>query len=237
MNLYDENNFNGELWARDINDNIKNASDILSAVYIKYAIQYPDFYTDLKYDVVERFDVFLDTFFIQTQNGYIFEKIKIDTSGSVIPYSLFDNYFEKQKTDIDYWFDEKNRKIYIFGFEDVDYNNVSSLAFQFFFKEYDIKTGLNRYLLKRNVTIPLTDANYLNHSNGILENPKLTYNSDTNIFNVSFLIKDLVKSFGIISMNLSYNDILEINAFIPYANLITENATVLDLSYTLISNL
>jgi hypothetical protein len=225
MDFYNDTNFSGELWLRDINDNLQEVSILLSSVFLKYSSLYPDFYYDLNLNIITKFDVFYDSFFIQTPNGYIFEKIILQNS-EFLPYSLFDLYSPLQSTNIDYWFDEINRKVYFCGFNDIYLESSSSIRLSLFFKEFDIKSGKINLFYEKYIYLALDTTTDLLSSNGIKDDPKLTYNKDTNIFNISFLVKNDIKQNALISINLNQNDILEINSFIPYGTLNTNNSYV-----------
>jgi hypothetical protein len=234
MNFYIDTNHIGELWLRDADDNVNTASSVLSSIFLKYE-QYSDFYYDLSYNLITRFEVFYDTVFIQTKNGYIFEKLKHENS-KIKPYSLFDFYSPIGLTNIDYWFDEKNKNILIAGFNDVlnDYvlnsnRNNNIIQFSIFFKEYDIKTGRLNKFYDRSIFLKFDELTNLTQKNTVtFEDPKLTYNQDTNVFNISFLIKNDVNQAGLVSLNLNKNDILEINAFVPFGILNAEKSYVIN---------
>ena len=225
MKLYTDSNYHGELWLRDAQNNVQEANIVLSAVYLKYQSQYPDFYYDLNLNLITRFDVFYDSFFIQTANGYIFEKVIFENS-KIQPYSLFNFYSPTQTNNIDYWFDEQNKKVYFCGFNDIISDRSQNIKFSLFFKEFDIKTGKINEFYNKNVVLIFDTVTNLLSSNGKKDDPKLTYNADTNIFNVSFLIKNDIDQNALISINLNQNDILEINSFIPYGTLNSNRSSV-----------
>jgi len=230
MNFYTDSNYNGELWLRDAQDNVKTANIVLSSVFIKYKPNYPDFYYDLNYSLITRFDVFYDSFFIQTKNGYIFEKVK-NVNSILEPYSFFDFYNPLQSTNIDYWFDEKLKKIYYCGFNDTSFNPNEQISFSFFFNEFDINIGKIKKLQEKKVNLVLSTFTNLASSNGIKEDPKITYNADTNVFNISFLIKNDIGQNGLISINLNTNQILELNSFIPFGELDSDNSSIYEYVY------
>jgi hypothetical protein len=225
MDFYNDTNFSGELWLRDASNNVKESSVILSAVFLKYKDQYPDFYYDLNLNIITKFDVFYDSFFIQTPNGYIFEKIVFQNS-NFLPHSQFDHYSPLQINNIDYWFDEINKKIYFCGFEDIPLVTSKALRFTLFFKEFNIQNGKINDFYTKLVHLALDSTTNLLSSNGVKDDPKLTYNADTNVFNVSFLIKNDVQQNALISINLNQNDILEVNSFIPYGQLNLNNSYI-----------
>jgi hypothetical protein len=222
MNFYTETDYQGMLWGRDTQDNVFPASTMLSSVYLKYSRIEPNFYYDLVNNNIKRFDSFYDTFFIQTSSGYSFEKYKIDNS-IIKPQNKLNNLqLNQSDCNIDYWFNETEKKIYVFEFINPDvpfiYPNgdVAAINFAFAFKCYDLKTTEIKLLLQKNVVFYIDSAVGMVSSNGIKEHPKLTYNSDTNLYNTSFIIRNEVKNFGLISINFNLKDIKEINTFIPF---------------------
>jgi hypothetical protein len=228
MNSYTENTNSGQLWLKDLNNNTQSANILLSSVFVKYE-KYGNFYKDLNTNNISNFDAFYDTILIRTNTGYAFEKIIIKDS-TIEPYNQFTSYFTNNSLEIDYWFDEKNKKIYFCGFNDIIGSNLPQLNFSLFFKEFDIKKGIIENHFDSTVSLSLSSKSNLDDSNGIKENPKLTYNSDTNMFNVSFIIKNNISKLGLISINISGQpqiEIEEINSFLPFAIVDTENSSII----------
>jgi hypothetical protein len=225
MNFYNDTNFTGELWLRDANNNVQEVGTVLSAVFLKYKDLYPDFYYDLNFNIITKFDVFYDSFYIQTPNGYIFEKFIFQNS-EMIPYSLFDHRSPLGSNNIDYWFDEINKKVYFCGFSEVEPVTGKSINFSLFFKEFDINTNKIKEFYTKSIHLALDNSTNLLSSYGVKDDPKLTYNADTNIFNVSFLVKNDIKQNALISINLNQNNILEVNSFIPFGELNTVKSYV-----------
>ena len=225
MNFYNDTNFTGELWLRDANNNVQEVGTVLSAVFLKYKDLYPDFYYDLNFNIITKFDVFYDSFYIQTPNGYIFEKVIFQDS-KMIPYSLFDHRSPLGSNNIDYWFDEINKKVYFCGFSEVEPVTAKSISFSLFFKEFDINTNRIKEFYTKSIHLALDNSTNLLSSYGVKDDPKLTYNADTNIFNVSFLVKNDIKQNALISINLNQNNILEVNSFIPFGELNTVKSYV-----------
>jgi hypothetical protein len=227
MSFYNDTNYNGQLWLRDVNNNVKEAPLILSSVFVKYEKNYPDFYYDLSYNVISKFEVFNDCIFVQTRNGYIFEKVTYSNE-QIKPYSLFNYYNPIQSTNIDYYFNEKLNKVYFCGFNDLTTPLSGSIRFSLFFKEFDLQTGQITKNFDKTITFPFITVNNLISSDGIKEDPKLAYNLDTNIFNVSFLVKNDVFETGLISLNFNENDITEINIFAPYGEIDFQNYSIIN---------
>jgi hypothetical protein len=225
MNFYNDTNFTGELWLRDVNNNVQEAGTVLSAVFLKYKDLYPDFYYDLNFNIITKFDVFYDSFYIQTPNGYIFEKVSFQNY-KMLPYSLFDHRSPLGSNNIDYWFDEINKKVYFCGFSEVEPVTGKSINFSLFFKEFDINANKIKEFYTKSIHLSLDNTSNLLSSYGIKDDPKLTYNADTNIFNVSFLVKNDIRQNALISINLNQNNILEVNSFIPFGELNTVKSYV-----------
>jgi hypothetical protein len=219
MDFYNETNFIGELWSRDADNNIFSVNQSLSSIFRKYKDSNVTFYNELTSNNIKKFDLFYDSFFIQTQTGYIFEKYVTDNN-NIEPFDKINN-FSSNKTDynVDYWFDEINKNVYLFEFFPTSYieprQNLNAIQFSFIFKCFDTKTNIIKDLLKENVIFWIENPENLN-SNGVLEHPKLTYNNDTNTFNVSFIVKNDISKTGMVSMNFKEKQIIKIDTFIPY---------------------
>jgi hypothetical protein len=215
MNLYSDINNAGELWLKDFQSNIKPAYNLLSSIFIKYKNN-QNFYQDLNSNNILKFDTFYDSLFIQTKSGYIFEKITTKDNG-IFPYSQFSTFTSSTSTNnIDYWLDEKSKKVYFSGFNDLLDFNTHKIIFSIFLKEFNLNDGKINDLFSRTIILPLCSAPTWTNSNGIKEDPKLTYNPDTDLFNISFLIKDINLNIGLISVNFDTQKIDAINTFIPF---------------------
>jgi len=228
MSLYNEKNIKGVLWLRDANENVYNAQQALSSLYFKYEKIHENFYSDLIKNEIEKFDVFYDTLFVQTSSGYIFEKYKHE-EGIIKPFNQINNFNLKQNNfDIDYWLNENKKIVYYFEFQNTPYipvkiqENIATLNFAFKFNKFDLINGEAKTLINKNISLKLSPFNNLTNSNGIKENPKLTYNSDTNVFNSSFIIRNNINELGLISINFNEIEIIEINTFIPYGNVLID---------------
>jgi hypothetical protein len=227
MNFYNNDFINGELWLRDSENNIKNVYEKLSSVFIKYKDIDLNFFNSLSSNQITRFNVFYDSIFVENQYGYIFEKI-IQENSQIYPFNQFNLFNNTSK--IDYWFDEKLKKVYFCSFGDSYIEDNSKIKFSILFKEFDINEGVINLLLNKIITLKLINprGEWFN-SNGIKEVPKLTYNSDTNLFNISFLLRSEVtdnNTLSLISINLDKKDIIEINAYVPFAEIDLSSSTI-----------
>jgi hypothetical protein len=199
---------------------------MLSNVAIKYQLpsslsatdQYK-FYQDFKSNNIVKFDVFYDSFYIQTSSGYVFEKVVFDNY-ELYPYTEFNYFNSNNSTYVDYWFDENEKNVYICDFIDSKYNTISSINLNLIFNKFNISNGSTTNVLDVTAKIILLSAKNVYYYKTTREDPKLTYNSDTNTFNVSFLLKNDINQFGIVSINLKKGKNIQIdriNANIPFA--------------------
>jgi len=261
MSLFYNTQIPGEMWIRDLKDNVSPASNVLSAVFLKYKNINSNFYSELTSNNIMKFDVFYDTFFIETHTGYIFEKFYIEDM-EVKPYNQINLFNYKKTTSVDYWFDENKNKIYytqIYCTKDIseeDFFNIVSIDetdlytinnediidifsseesntnyfnFVLIFKVFDCNTGLSKLLLLDEIKLKYTDKIDWNYDNFYIENPKITYNSDTKNFNISFINRNSKYSFGLISINILNSDmpyITEVNGFLPFLKIDSLNSFI-----------
>lgn len=230
MSIYYSKQIPGQLWLRDLNDNVSSAYDVLSSVYIKYKNINPSFFFDLSSNNINRFDVIYDTLFVETSSGFFFEKFYIDAYSVIQPYNQMNLFNTRKNTTVDYWYSESQKKIYfteLFATSGVSTNNV--FTFGFIFKSFDCATGIASIILLQNVNLAYTSSiNWVNSSFKI-ENPKLTYNPDTKTFNTSFILRNSANDFGLLSLNImdvTVPQISEVNGFLPYFVLDPINSSV-----------
>ena len=234
MNTYNQNITPGELWVRTTDGNKVPASESLSSVYLKYANVYPTFYGELTSNQIRRFDTFEDCFFIETESGYIFEKVFLEEN-SYKPFNstnLYTPIYYKQPgslvygTSTDYWYDEKSKKVYYSYLLSLDENKnfTDRYSFVLIVNLFDCSTGSLQTVLFHRLSLAFSSARNWSPFNVYLESPKITLNSDTGRYNISFLIKNEAKEFGLISINLAENHsviydkykVEEINSYLPY---------------------
>ena len=217
---------------RDLKNNVDSASNILSAVYLKYKNVNSTFFNYLTSNQITRFDLFYDTFFIETPIGCIFEKFYIQ-SEEILPYNQINLFNPKKTTNIDYWFNENKNNI-IFT-EIFYYNDPLKTAFDNYFefilivKSFDCITGLTKNLVLDIIRLAYTSSRNWNGVNFGIENPKITYNKDTKNYNISFILRNTAKELGLVSINLLDSDIptvTEVNGFLPYFVQDTLNSSV-----------
>ena len=222
MSIYYDKQVPGELWLRDLKNNVDSASNILSSVYLKYKNVNSTFFSYLISNQITRFDLFYDTFFIETPIGCIFEKFFIQ-SEEILPYNQINLFNPRKTTSIDYWFNEnKNNVIFteIHYFNDI-LKNPYEKYFEFILivKAFDCTTGLTKTLVLDVIRLSYISSRNWDGVNFGIENPKITYNKDTKNYNISFILRNTAKELGLVSINLSDSDIpvvTEVNGFLPY---------------------
>lgn len=218
MNKIYENTISGELWSRFSSGTILPANSALSSLYLKYYTIDNIFYNELKNNSIIRFDYFYDSIYIETKRGFIFDKLMFENN-SYKPNSN-DNHLivfeENNTTQPDYWLDESNKKVYNAYTKTHRWNSnenvINVIIQQFDILQNNLFTKLNFYLNLKNTN------NYFTKKSTI-EPCKISYNPDTKTFNVSFVCRGNNEEFGLISINLSKKqklEIDEINCFLPY---------------------
>jgi hypothetical protein len=233
MSTYYDKQIPGELWLRDLKNSVKPSHNVLSSIYLKYQEVHFPFFCELTANRISRFDVFYDSVFIETVYGCIFEKIYIENE-NILPFNQINLFNIKKTTTVDYWFDERKNKIFftdLYYFYDIT-TPSDVFEFIFIFKVFDAKTGLIRTLILDNVTIKFISSINWDPTVLTIENPKITYNSDTKLFNVSFILRNSANTIGIISLNVLNSDeprITEVNGFLPYAIIDAKNCNNISL--------
>lgn len=224
-----ENTVSGELWSRYPSGVIYPATSALSALYLKYYAIDQIFYNELKNNNITRFDYFYDSIFIETSRGFIFDKL-IFENNSYKP-SNNDNHLvitsQDNKTQPDYWLDETNKKIYVV-FTKIKEWLVNKLIINVSVQQFDISQNLLYTKLNFDINVNISNNHY--YSEPSLEPAKISYNIDTKTFNVSFICRGNNQEFGLISINLSKGQTLEIdeiNCFLPFIKNKTINVDVI----------
>jgi len=231
MSIYYNKQIPGELWLRDLKNNVTTASAVLSSIYFKYENINQTFYSDLTSNNINRFDVIYDTIFIETNTGFIFEKIYID-SGYIRPFNQLNLFNFRKNTTVDYWYSEPKNKIYYTEIAYVEDPNKQPtdmyISFTLVFNEFDCTTGLIKPLLLKPIKIGYTSIRNWDDNNFTIENPKITLNGDTKTFNVSFILRNAAKELGLVSINILNKDVPEISqvsGFLPYLILDITNSS------------
>jgi len=229
MSNFQESFESGELWIRYPSKVLYPATSALSSIYLKYSLIDTDFYAELKNNNILNFDCFYDVIFIETKSGHIFDKIIFETN-SYAPSNLDNHFLDTKETYkfVDYWLDEKNKKIYT-SINQYNTTSVSSVNVGIMVEQFDIVR--NTFNLKLFYEINLNFGYNLYSKTPVLEPSKISYNIDTKKFNISFILRGPQDEFGLISSNLSKYEFLEVdetNCFIPYCSSTKVNINVID---------
>jgi hypothetical protein len=224
MSIYYNNQIPGNLFLRNLQGDTESASTLLSSIYLKYYDVNLNFFNQLTNNQITRFDIFHDCVFLETFEGYIFEKFYIDDYGHIQPYNLLNMFNFRKNTTVDYWYDDQKNKIYyteLAYFDDP--NQIHGEDFWFttiiFFKSFDCNTGNSKLLFLNAIKLTYNNATNWSDYNFIIENPKLTYNKDTKLFNVTYGLRNAANTLGLISLNILNQEkpyITEINGFLPF---------------------
>lgn len=228
MNIYTEKNKIGELWTRGVDKNIQISNESLSSIFNKYKQININFYNELINNKIKRFDVVYDSIFLETETGYIFEKI-IYSNNQISLYQNNNNFSLNGYYPIDYWFDEMKFKIYIVEIK-ATFQQKDIFNFYLILTEYDCKTGLLKTVYKHNISLNFLNsrnwgvnfAGVTNNEIPIIESPKICYNKDTKLYNISFIIRNNnINKIGLISINLINNAGFKtesINGMVPFCD-------------------
>jgi hypothetical protein len=203
----------GEMWLRDPSGTIHPANSALSNFYSKYKTINQTFYSELTSNQIKRFDFFYDVVFIETKSGHIFDKIEV-VNDKIVPVNLDNRFLPYSYSD--YWLDESNKKIYNV-INKIDSWSLSSVDIGVMLEQFDIIR--NSFNLKLYYQINLNFNQNIYSNIPIIEPPKITFNLDTDSFNVSFILRGPNKEFSLISTNIKkqqFLEISEINCYIPF---------------------
>ena len=193
--MFSSQDIEGQIFIRDSTGKVVESSVFLQNIKNKYFNE--DFNLELISSVL-KFDCFLDCIFIETNNYFLIEKYFIDNS-NYLPYpsNLYYNLFSKNNSIIDYWYEDKGDKVLICSIKKQT-NNFLLVIYQ-----YSLNTGQTIKLLEENLSLSNFpddwDWNLIN-----IKSAKITYNTNTKMYNISFLIKTTDK-WGLISSFL-YQD-------------------------------
>jgi len=235
--FYEKNNQPGELWIRDNNNNIKLVSEFLSNVFLKYKPLSSSYISTNKYSNIDvdfynslmdskqilRFDIMDDVIFIETPVGNTFEQIIIDDRGFIQPKNQSNNFSSSENLTKrfgfpDYWYDELNRNIFVASNKIDSYGNFIKLSY--IIELFNIKNSLLDIVYQFNININFGNE-YSYKQLPVVEPVKLTYNKSTKTFNISHICRGANKEFGLISINLTKDQTININKFdalLPFKN-------------------
>jgi hypothetical protein len=238
MSKLEQTNILGELWLRNPSGKIIPSQDALSAIYLKYSILDSPIYFDLKYNAIKRFDFFYDVVFIETKNGFIFDKINFE-SNAIKPTDSDNRFISTNNCNKspDYWFDEVNRKIYV-TYNSIVFNPIYRTAvITVVVYQFDIVKNIYSSKLSYDIILNFCNNYYYSEEMSsemlceLLEPPKMSYNKDTRCFDISFILRGLNREFGLINTILKKSDTLNIdsiNCLTPYSDL---NSITVNMNY------
>lgn len=203
MSIYNDNINSGNFYIRKIDGQIDTSNSFLSSIYIKYENINNFFYDDLIDNRIKNIEVFYDVIFIETRNGYIFEKILTDDDNKLYPYNNNNLFTSIINTSPSFWFDDKKSAIYI---ADVICGEQTNTSFNFFvsIKEFDCKSGKLFSSSKDQIIFNCSDTTEWGNFIPTLEPPKFSFNENTKNFNLSFMFRNKQNSVGIVSINFSH---------------------------------
>lgn len=223
MSLYIQSKNTGELWLRNSIGKIESANDLLSAIYLKYSDipESNNFYNELNSNQITRFDIFYDCIFVETKSGCFFEKIDVNENRSLVPFTKTYFFNSQKTTQIDYWLNEYERKVY---FSDIEFVTIlgNSFVFNIFLKQFDCQSGNTTLKMNERVELYFSAAESWFDFQPVIENPKLTYNPDTKTYNVSFVFRSKTGQFALLSLMIVLEKtfkISKIDGIVPFATL------------------
>jgi hypothetical protein len=204
VSIYNKRHQNpGELWVRTPYDNIVPGATALSAIYAKYATV-PAVYSQLSAGEIYSIDVIYDVLVIELADFVLFEKIEFDyTNNTIKNTNTTSKVFNLSADNMYYggfWFHEKDKRLTVCTCVSSSYGGIPYIYPELF------RIGLDNFSIERiytgyedtNVLLPITQVFFTE-----VDAPQLTYNNDTDTFNVSILCKDANKKVYIISIDVT----------------------------------
>lgn len=218
LNIYDTRNSEyGEFFYRNIDSSIiLPVSAALSSVFIKY----PNYIIEEINNKVVNFDIYYDILQIETENYLIFEKIEFNYENNQIKSSstretaVFKGNTKNFNSISNVWFNEQNNEL-IFAQISL-YNANSATNFKI---PYPIIYTIDLATLSFIQRYPYKDLAELNRNDLIefslsgtgenieivkLEKPVMSYNPETNTYNITYLYKDTSDLLYITNTNFKY---------------------------------
>lgn len=225
MGIFSTQNIAGDLWLRKLDNKVEPSNVLLSNIYAKYENVNNVFYTELINNEITRFDMFYDTVFIETNNGYFFEKFVTDAEGNITPFHNFNNYQSRAYTPIQYWFDEENLKVYIVDIRSPiqsDESVTSPAFFDFYLNVtiYNCEDGLYKKCLRKRIKVKIEKPQNWGGDVANIETPNICYNKDTKTYNISFIFRNKINKIAIMSINFIKKEQFEItrvDSLIPFS--------------------
>lgn len=207
ISIYDSyHNTIGNLWIRTVYDNIISDEVALSAIYLKY-ITNNSLYNELSSSQIHNFDVIYNTLIIELDTYILFEQISFDyVTNTFKNTNTTSKVFHLSSANVlfgGYWFDENNKNITI-----CTCTSSISAGFDYIYPEL-YQLNIDTFAMKK-IYSGANDASLLFPFGVVLSDintPLLTYNKDTDVFNITTLAKDTNSLFFIVSMNVTKNQL------------------------------
>lgn len=167
----------GQLWVRDTSNNIKPGPEALYAINAQYADKV-DYFNSLKNNEIVNIQIFLNVLFIKTASGASFNKINYNvTTNEIYAASSVVNFIPISSNQFisDTWYNESTKNIHVSVLQKNSNTNIT-------YKLYEYNT-IKGALYKTVDTIINSPVSLID----IQPSMAFTYNSDTQIFNTTFL--------------------------------------------------
>jgi hypothetical protein len=229
VSLYDSRNTQyGTLYCRTPDSTIiAPFSAALSATYTKYTtISSVDYTTGRTITIGDEintrcisFDVYYDTLQIETSNHLLFDKIRFDYTKNITANSITYSYLTRGY-NIDFekfsntWFNETNRQLIVCQtklFGSLSATNYKIIYPKIFVTSVDNPQIKQIYPSTADTNIALSSiARYSLSGTNIdldvvlVEKPVLSYNNETNIYDLSYLCKDTSNAFYTVNVKFKY---------------------------------
>lgn len=203
VSIYDKrHNTVGDLWIRTPYDTIVEDDTALSAVYAKYVTN-GALYSELSSSQIYSFDVIYDIIVIELGNYVLFEKVEFDydtesfkntnTTAKVFNVSADNVYYGG------FWFHEKENRLTVCVCTSSSYGGIP-----YFYPDL-YRISLTDFSMSKIYTGKDDTSLLLPTSSTFVDvdQPILTYNNDTDTFNISILGKDADKKCFVVSIDVS----------------------------------
>jgi len=208
------------------------------------------------------FDVYYDVLQIETNNHLIFDKIRFDYTNNTVPGSitysyLYRGYNPRLEKFSNAWFNEANKQIIVCqtklytsninGVDPLSATNLKTIYPKIYSVNLNSPQFLQLYPYAADQNLLLSDvAQYSLSSTNIgetlnvieVEKPTLTFNSSTDIYDLTYLCKDAANAFYTVNTKFKYiNGILTVlstTIYTPSSNTLHQNFGTYSLSSTIV---
>lgn len=200
MTIYEKQISSGEGWFKSSDNKKISCNMALSSFAKKYLTVAESLCNDLSSNIIKKMDIIQDIIFVETPNGYFLDKFEI--SGDLpIPLNNYDNHREFLTSEsIDYWYEEKDKKIYTF------LGKISSSSiFSYEICQFDMLKNLYTVLDTLYANLSVMNITYADPI-------KICYNPETKTFNASNLVQiESLSSVNLLSVNFKNAEKMEIS--------------------------